>query len=146
MNIFEYLLTDERHIQEKLHKVADNYADWPQPKVFDGVRMAIDSVTAHVTKVNNILLRDLPGEARVALSSLVAKWKERAQSIEDSIENLTQIHVDEPGFEQLFIHLTKAFDSLAGFEQEEFFPALKKNAKDDDLDRWNESLDSMVLS
>lgn len=146
MNIFEYLLTDERHIQEKLHTVADNYADWPQPKVFDGVRKSIDSITGHVTKVNNILLRDLPAEAKGALDGLIAKWRERAQSIEDSIENLTQIHVDEPGFEQLFIHLTKAFDSLAGFEQEEFFPALKKTAKEDDLDRWNASLESMVFS
>ncbi|MBX9573288.1 MAG: hypothetical protein K2X77_30595 [Candidatus Obscuribacterales bacterium] len=143
MNIFEYLLTDERHIQEKLHTVADNYADWPQPKVFDGVRHAIDSVTAHVTKVNNILLRDLPNEA---MGGLTAKWKELAQSIEDSIENLTQIHVDEPGFEQLFIHLSRAFDSLAGFEQEELFPALKKNAKEDDIDRWNANLESMVFS
>ena len=146
MNIFEYLLTDERHIQEKLHTVADNYSEWPQPKVFDGVRAGIDSVTAHVTKVNNILLKDLTAEVQGGLTGLIGKWRERAQALQDTIENLTQIHIDEPGFEQLFIHLTKAFDALAGFEQEEFFPAIKKNAKEDDLDRWNANLESMVFS
>lgn len=146
MNIFEYLLTDERHIQEKLHTVADNYADWPQPKVFDGVRMAIDSVTNHVMKVNTIMLRDLSEDSKAALADLIAKWREKAQSIEDTIENLTQIHVDEPGFEQLFITLGKAFDALAGFEQGELLPSLKKNVDEEEIDRWNAQLDSMVFS
>lgn len=144
MNIFEYLLTDERHIQEKLHDVAEHYSDWPQTKVFDGVRHGIDSINGHIEKVNLTLLQGIPD--KIKFSDLLAKWKERTASIEDSINSLTQLHVDEPGFEQLFIHLTKAFDTLTRFAQEELFPTIKKNSNEDVLDQMNAKLESMVFS
>ena len=144
MNIFEYLLTDEIQIQEKLHDVANNYSDWPQTKVFELAGQSMNAITTHVQKVNDWVINHIQGKGNY--DELLSKWDERTNSIEENINSLTQLHVDEPGFEQLFIHLSKAFDTLVRFTQEDLFPAVKKNADEEALDRMNAQLESVVFS
>jgi hypothetical protein len=144
MNIFNYLKTDEDHLKAQMWDVTNNYPEWTQDRVFESVKNVIDSIHAHVKKNNELLLSNI--RDRASISDVLAKWEEQTAAIDESINSLIMIHVDEPGFEQLLIKLSKMVENLISFCRDELYPAIKSVATDAEIERANKHLDSLVLS
>ncbi|MBX3153179.1 hypothetical protein KF728_23660 [Candidatus Obscuribacterales bacterium] len=144
MNIFTYLNTDENHLKELMWDVTNNYPEWTQDRVFESVKNVIDSVHAHIKKKNELVLSNVRDHE--SISDVLSKWDEQTSNIDETINSLIMIHVDEPGFEQLLIKLSKMVDNLISFSKDELYPAVRSVATEEELNRMNKHLDSLVLS
>lgn len=144
MNIFTYLETDEDHLKETMWDVTNNYPEWTQDRVFESVKNIIDSIHLHIKKNNELLLSNV--RDREGLTDVLSKWNEQTENINETINSLIMIHVDEPGFEQLLIRLSKMVDNLIALCRDELYPAVRSVATDAEIKRMNKHLDSLVLS
>lgn len=144
MNIFTYLKTDEDHLKETMWDVTNNYPEWTQDRVFESVKNIIDSIHAHIKKNNELLLSNV--RDREGLTDVLSKWDEQTENINETINSLIMIHVDEPGFEQLLIRLSKMVDNLIALCRDELYPAVRNVATEEEIKRMNKHLDSLVLS
>ncbi len=144
MNIFDYLKTDEKHLLESLETLTKNYPEWTQDHVFQSIKNSIDSIHGHIQKKNDLLLNNVHDKS--GMGELIDKWQYQTNEINEAINSLIMIHVDEPGFEDLLIKITKMVENLIRFSDEEMFPAVREAATTEEIKQMNTHLDTLVLS
>lgn len=67
------------------------------------------------------------------MESVMARWSTKKAEIKDVIDWLVMIHVDEPGFEDTLMRLSKLIENLARFDKEVLYPKVQEFATEKDL-------------
>lgn len=143
MNIFEYFRDDDKRIKKMAAEIAEHYADWPQDRVFESVKRLIESVEKHIERTESLLLSHF-NEHDPAMDEVTNKWKQKRTEIEELIDGLVMVHVDEPGFEDTLIRLSKLIENLARFDKEELYPSVFENSSDSELTRINKRFEAEI--
>lgn len=143
MNVFHYLSEDHDAIKQRLSDTTENYANWTRDRVFEESKNILQAIKDHFKKehllVNN--LKDESGMHQV-LSTLDTQEKE----LNSQIDNLTMIHVDEPGFEQGLETIAGRFDEHCRFCGKTFFRRVKEKLSARDLRQVQNQLELKLLS
>ncbi len=143
MDIFNFLQEDAAHIAERLTETGKNYSTWTKDRVFEEVKNLFQAIKDHFSKLA-ILENNLKNPE--GLKDILVKLNTLRDSITADVEQIVEIHVDEPGFEQSFEQIAKKFTQFAQYSKETFFPAIKKNLTEDDLKHIQQQIDQRVLS
>ncbi len=143
MDIFSLLEDDGARIAQRLTETGKNYSTWTMDRVFEEAKNLFQAIKDHFAKVA-ILENNLKDPA--GLKDLLSQLNTQRDSITADVEQIVEIHVDEPGFEQAFEQIAKKFTQFAQFSKQTFFPAIKKNLSQDDLKHIQQQIDQKVLS
>lgn len=138
MNIFEYFRDDDKRVKALAAEIVEHYADWPQDRVFESVKRLIEGVQKHISRVETLLLTRF-NENDTEMESVMARWNTKKAEIKELIDGLIMIHVDEPGFEDTLMRLSKLIDNLARFDKEELYPKVEECASPKDLSTMNKN-------
>ncbi len=138
MNIFEYFRDDDKRVKAMASEIVEHYADWPQDRVFESVKKLIEVVEKHMHRVETLLLTRF-NENDPEMESVMARWSTKKLEIKDCIDGLIMVHVDEPGFEDTLMRLSKLIENLARFDKEELYPKVQECATEKDLSAMNKN-------
>lgn len=138
MNIFEYFRDDDKRVKAMASEIVEHYADWPQDRVFESVKKLIEVVEKHMHRVETLLLTRF-NENDPEMESVMARWSTKKLEIKDCIDGLVMVHVDEPGFEDTLMRLSKLIENLARFDKEELYPKVQECATEKDLSAMNKN-------
>jgi hypothetical protein len=143
MDIFTFLEDDAAHIAERLTETGKNYSTWTRDRIFEEAKNLFQAIKDHFAKVaiveNN--LKNPEG-----LKNDLIQFNKLRDSITSDVEQIVEIHVDEPGFEQSFEQIAKKFTKFAQYSKDTFFPIIKKNLSAEDLKHIQQQFDQKVLS
>jgi hypothetical protein len=143
MDIFSFLEADGSRIAERLTETGKNYSTWTMDRVFEEAKNLFQAIKDHFSKVaileNNLKNADSMKDVLVQLNT-------KRDSITADVEQIVEIHVDEPGFEQSFDQIAKKFSDFVKYSQGTFFPTVKQNLSEDDLKHIQQQIDQKVLS
>lgn len=143
MDIFSLLEDDGARIAKRLTETGKNYSTWTRDRIFEEAKSVFQAIKDHFAKVailENNLKR--PEEIKSTLSQL----NTLRDSISADVQQIVEIHVDEPGFEQALEQIAKKFSQFTLYSKETFFPAIKKSLSEDDLKHIQQQIDQKVLS
>ncbi len=143
MNIFEYFRDDDKRVKAMAHEIVEHYADWPQDRVFESVKKLIEVVEKHMHRVETLLLTRF-NENDPEMESVMARWSTKKLEIKDCIDGLVMVHVDEPGFEDTLMRLSKLIENLARFDKEELYPKVQECATEKDLSAMNKNFQTQM--
>ncbi|MDX2107488.1 MAG: hypothetical protein SFY67_13890 [Candidatus Melainabacteria bacterium] len=138
MNIFEYFRDDDKRVKAMAAEIVEHYADWPQDRVFESVKRLIEAVEKHMHRIETLLLTRF-NEHDPEMESVMARWSTKKLEIKDVIDGLVMVHVDEPGFEDTLMRLSKLIENLARFDKEELYPKVQEFATEKDLQAMNKN-------
>ncbi len=143
MDIFNYLEEDNASIAQRLVETAKNYSQWSRDRIFEEVKKEFASAKEHFSK-EALLENNLKNAA--AVQSILSEVSQRRNEIMNEIEQIVEIHVDEPGFEQSLETIANKYSQYARYCKEKFYPAMKKILSTDELKHINEQLEQKALS
>jgi len=138
MNIFEYFRDDDKRVRAMAAEIVEHYADWPQDRVFESVKRLIEGVDKHMSRVETLLLTRF-NENDPDMASVMARFNTKKAEIKEVIDSLVMVHVDEPGFEDTLMRLSKLIENLARFDKEELYPKVQECASEKDLSSMNKN-------
>jgi len=143
MDVFNYLEDDKSSIIQRLNETAKNYSVWTRDRVFEEAKNDFTSIKKHFareTLLENNLKNSVPVQN---LLSAVSKLRDE---ITAEVEQIVEIHVDEPGFEQSLETIAKKFSQYAQYCKEKYYPDLKKILSADELKYIQKQLEQNILS
>jgi hypothetical protein len=144
MNIFDYLKDEGEFIESKLKNLIASFEGESRETIFDDVKLLLDSINGFIEK-QKILLFDKLAEFEPTLRTQYKAHNDQLVKMLSELENLTMVHVDEPGYKEylasLLLRLKELDASLA-----EISGHLKSNAPAGRLDKINEELAELVHS
>lgn len=143
MDAFEYLKEDATRVADRLTATAKNYSEWTFDRVFEETKKGLEGIRQHLNK-ETILLQNLKGSDGV--EKLLQETDERKGALKDDVDGITQIHVDEPGFEQALESIAGKFRDYNKFTADKLYPSLKKKLSKDDVEHVNQQLEQMIMS
>lgn len=143
MDIFTFLEDDGNHIAERLKEAGANYSTWTMDRFFEESKNCFQAMKEHFSKVA-ILENNLKNPT--GIKDLLIKLNTQRDSIKADIDQIVEIHVDEPGFEKSFEQISQKFSDFVWFSKEKFFPAIQKNLSAEDLKHIRQQIDQKVLS
>ena len=143
MDIFKYLTDDSGSIAQRLTDTAKNYSEWTQERVFEEAKKAFASIKEHFSS-EVLLENNLKNAAPV--QSLISEVTKLKKEITAEVEQIVELHVDEPGFEQSLETIAGKFNQYYQYCKEKFYPALQKTLSADELKHINEQMEQKVLS
>ena len=143
MDIFSLLEDDGARIAQRLTETGKNYSTWTRDRIFEEAKNLFQAIKDHFSKLA-ILENNLKNPE--GLKDILSQVNTKRDSITADVEQIVEIHVDEPGFEQAFEQIAKKFTQFAQYNKETFFPAIKKNLSEDDLKHIQQQIDQKVLS
>jgi hypothetical protein len=143
MDIFSLLEDDGARIAGRLTETGKNYSTWTRDRVFEEAKSMFQAVKDHFAKVaiveNNLKRPE-------GLTDILSQVNTQRDAITADVEQIVEIHVDEPGFEQSLESIAKKFTQFAQYCKQTFFPTIKKNLSEDDLKHIQQQIDQKVLS
>ena len=143
MEIFKYLVEDNASIAQRLTETAKNYSVWTQEQVFEEAKKAFSSIKEHFSS-ESILENNLKNGT--AVQSILTEVSKLKKEITAEVEQIVEIHVDEPGFEQSLETIAAKFTQYSQFCKEKFYPAIQKVLSVDELKYINKQMEQKVLS
>jgi hypothetical protein len=143
MNIFEYFGEEEHDIDEKLIDVTANYGAWTREQVFDQVKMICDQIMGHMKKQTMLLLENLD-QANPDLAVILQSFKKDHLKVEDEIGQLTQVHVDEPGYDEYLRNLLQVFEEHIRFSQN-LYHEITEKAPQGEIVKLNAQFNNVIL-
>jgi len=143
MDIFSLLEDDGARIAQRLTETGKNYSTWTRDRIFEEAKNLFQSIKDHFSKVA-ILENNLKNPNN--LKDVLSQLNTLRDSITSDVEQIVEIHVDEPGFEQAFEQIAKKFTQFVLYSKETFFPTIKKQLTEDDFKHIQQQIDQKVLS
>lgn len=142
MNIFEYFAEEEADIERNLAAVTENYEAWSREKVFDSVKAICDSIMAHLKKQSTLIVQNF--NTTGPLQDLFTEAQRDHNKVEDELGQLTQVHVDEPNYDEYLKNLLKVIDEHIVFSRR-FYGELQRRASKQELDNLNAQFNNIIL-
>jgi hypothetical protein len=130
MEIFTYLADDGKQIADRLMETAKNYSTWTRDRIFEEAKKAFESIQGHFSRVA-LLENNLKNPQ--SMQKVLSDLNKQRDAITADVEQIVEIHVDEPGFEQALEAIGKKFIQYTKYCQDNYFPAVKKNLSAEDL-------------
>jgi hypothetical protein len=143
MDIFNILEDDSARISERLTDITKNYSTWTMDRVFEEIKNIFESIKKHFAKIS-ILENNLKNPE--GIQNILSELNKQRDAITADIEQIVEIHVDEPGFEQSLETIAKKFIQFAQYSKGTFFPEIKKSLTPDDLKHIREQMEQKILS
>ena len=143
MDVFKYLEDDNASIVQHLSDTAKNYSEWSRERVFEEAKKAFASAHKHLA-IESILENNLKDPAPV--QSVLSELSKLKNEITAELEQIVELHIDEPGFEQSIETIADKFNQYAQFSKQKFYPAMQKIISADDLKRISDQMEQKVLS
>jgi vacuolar-type H+-ATPase subunit E/Vma4 len=143
MDVFNYLENDNASIAERLTETAKNYSEWAQERVFEEAKKAFASAKQHFSSAS-LLESNLKNNEPV--KELLSEINRQKKEIMDEIDQIVEIHVDEPGFEQSLETIANKFSQYFQYCKNTYYPAMQKALTADDLKHVSDQLEQKVLS
>jgi len=143
MDIFSFLVDDGAHVAERLTETGKNYSTWTRDRIFEEAKNLFQAIKDHFSKIA-LLENNLKNPEN--LKDILVQVNTTRDSITEDVEQIVEIHVDEPGFEQSFEQIAKKFNQFVEYNKQTFFPVVKKNLSADDLKHVQQQIDQKVLS
>ena len=111
--------------------------------MFEETKKVFASVKQHFAS-ESLLENNLksPQPVKQILTDIDKQKKE----ITAEIEQIVEIHIDEPGFEQSLETVANKFSQYTKYCKEIYYPAVKKVLTTDELKHINDQLEQKVLS
>jgi hypothetical protein len=144
MNVIDYLIDDENRIERRLQDLVDNYLNWTQDRSFEEIKKIINALGIHVRDKETLLTNNL--KSTDGIEPVLEKCVAERKAIDDEIDNLTQLHVDEPGFKAGLDKLLHVVSEHNRFCESEFFPKLGERLSSNDLEHIQQQMDQIVMS
>jgi len=144
MNVIDYLIDDENRIERKLQDLVDNYLNWTQDRSFEEIKKIINALGIHVRNKETLLTNNL--KSTNGIEPVLEKSVQERKAIDDEIDNLTQLHVDEPGFKAGLDKLLHVVTEHNRFCETEFFPKLGARLSSNDMEHIQQQMDQIVMS
>jgi hypothetical protein len=143
MNIFEYFYEEVRDIEEKLVETTNNYEIWTREQVFDHVKVVCDEIMGHLKKQTSLLLNNL-NEQKASLNEIMVEAQKDHRLVEDEIGQLTQVHVDEPNYQESLRNLLKVLEQHIAFSRR-LYAKVKETATPQELELLNSRFNNVLL-
>lgn len=143
MNVFHYLTEDHKAISQRLEDTTQNYANWTRDRIFEESKNILQAIKDHFRK-EHLLVNNLKDES--GMHQVLTTLKKQEKELNSEMENLTMIHVDEPGFEQGLESIEKRFDEHCRFAGKTFYSRVKEKLTAKDLRHVQSQLERKVLS
>jgi hypothetical protein len=143
MDIFTYLDDDNAKIAQRLSETAKNYSTWARDRIFEEAKKAFASIKEHFDK-EVILESNIKSSQTV--QSLLAEASRQRKEIAAEVDQIVEIHVDEPGFEQSLETMANKYHQYAQYCKEKLYPAIKKILSADELKHINDQIEQKILS
>ncbi len=143
MDVISHLEEDNARISKCLMETAQNYSQWTRDRIFEEAKKIFASIKEHFSK-DAILENNLKDSGPVA--NLLAEVSKQRKEITSEVEQIVEIHVDEPGFEQALETIAEKFAQYSQYCKEKFYPAMKKLLSTDELKHIQEQFEQKILS
>ncbi len=143
MDVFKYLEDDNNSIVQRFSEIIENYSKWATERVFEESKKAFSSVHQHIAQeaiVENNLKND------VAIERVLADATNQKKEITSQLEQIVELHIDEPGYEQSLEIIAKKYKEYVNLCTEQFYPSLKKVISPDELKHISDQLEQKVLN
>jgi len=143
MDVFKYLEEDKSSIVQRLNETAKNYSVWARDKVFEEAKNDFSSIKEHFSR-ESILENNLKDGK--AIQNLLSEVSGLRNEITTEVDEIVEIHVDEPGFEQSLESIAKKFSQYAQYCKEKYYPAMKKILSADELKHIQDQFEQKIYS
>jgi hypothetical protein len=143
-DIFQYFRDDDKNIEEKLVKLIEQYPNWSFDQVLEESQKIFAAIKDHYHKKEPVLIKHL-GHIKNLRANLKEFCKQR-DAIDNEIENLVMIHVNEPVYKRSLQALLLRTRENRKFCDEVFYPQLREQLSDKQLNYITNQLKSQVLS
>ena len=143
MDIFSNLESENANIAQRLSETAKNYSQWARDRIFEEVKKDFALIKEHFAK-DSTLENNLKNSNPV--KTLLSEASRQRKEITAEIEQIVEIHVDEPGFEQALESIAEKFSQYGKYCKEQFYPAMKKILSADELKHIQEQLEQKIVS
>lgn len=143
MNVFHYLSEDHQAIIKRLEETTENYSNWTRDRVFEESKNILQAIKDHFRK-EHLLVNNLKDES--GMYQVLSTLNKQEKQLNSEIENLTMIHVDEPGFEQGLESIAGRFEEHCRFCGKTFYTRVKEKLSAKDLRQVQTQLERKLLS
>lgn len=143
MNVFHYLSEDHSAISKRLTETTKNYSTWTRDRIFEESKNILQAIKDHFKK-EHLLVNNLKDES--GMHQVLSTLNRQEKALNSEIDNLTMIHVDEPGFEQGLESIAGRFEEHCRFCGKTFFSRVKEKLSANDLRHVQKQLELQLLS
>jgi hypothetical protein len=143
MDVFNYLDEDNKKIAETLRQIVQNYSGWAFERVFEEAKKVFESIKNHFAK-DTLLENNMKNPKQ--LENLLSEVAQKRKDITADIEQIVEIHVDEPGFEQSLETIANKYDQYHQYCKDKLYPKMKESLSPDEKKHIEEQLEQKIFS